>query len=422
MSNSFVDTRPVIPLTNAQLLTGAARLFIRPTIYLTSALLPAMLLNANGTNIALANEYKAGANHGAGWIISLGWLVFGISAGAFGAFIDRKPSIIRKTRLIRVVASTLLLLGGMLAATYKVMPAAYTLVAMQIPAAMLCILPTVELTRAKKKTGRGAVSGLFAIALGLSYFIALNVSSNNTFPNSIRASVFVSLILIGVAEIVRWWFKRHPDGPVKHRRSKREKGIEFNHLIRFIIASVIFLACSSALEYIYPPLVEANVTTKGQTYDQVLNVSLFLLSLLSIVAVAGTVFFLFDARRVERTFVVGTLMFGTITLMMIGFTKTMVFIILSSLAGIGIGITSTTLLVLIMTYIPKKTWRGRAVGILFASIALGHALGPIVSHILIINTSKGFTNTLMVLALASCAVSGIIHVTRAKPNDFHVTF
>lgn len=418
-----LDTRPVVPLTNAQLLVAATRSLVGWAVLLIGALLPVMFLSATSVIDEFSASHSPTEAHGKGWLLLLGWGVFGFSCISYGLLVDLMPRFkSRRTGQIMVALGSLIALGLVLP-TNSITQLGYLLVIIQIPSAIVCMIITMQLTKAKQKTGRGSASAIFAIGIFSAYFLANFIAFGNDSIGAIKIVVITTLVISAIGLLVNVWLKRHPGKPIRQRISKSDKKrLQVTNFIRFIVTNIVFLSCVYGIQYNFSQIANNNTNKKGVTLDQIITSSVNLYTVGSLAAVFGTVFFLFATERIERTYLIGTIVFGIATLMTVGISKAAIFVVIQSLSGFGLGIMSTTLLVLTITYFPRKMWRGRAVGLLFASIATAHIVGPIVSHFLI-GDSQGsrFTAMLMAYSIASCATAGILHVTRAKPNDFHIT-
>ena len=420
----MVDTRPVIPLTNAQLLLVATRSLVGWGVILTGALLPMTLLSVNPIISIFSVSHTVSDSHGKGWILAIGWLVFGIISLGFGQLIDSVDRF--KTNKRSTVVVSLVSLVALTVAIPKtsILSLGLLLILLQIPSAVLATLASTQLSRAKEKTGRGSASAIFALSLSISFLVASQITEATNRISGVNITVGLGIFLIAIGFVINLWLKKHPGKPVRHRISRHDKKkINGNHFIRFYIANVVFFAGVYAIDYYLPAIANSNANKKGVALDQIVSASISLYTVGSLAAVFATVFFLFATERIERTYLVGTIMFGVATLMLVSMAKASIFVLIRSLSGVAVGITSTTLLVLTITYLPKKSWRGRAVGLLFSSLALSHIAGPALGHFLIRDefTGSAFTPLLMTFAIGSCVTAGILHVTRAKPNDFHVS-
>lgn len=419
----MVDTRPVIPLTNAQLLMVATRSLLGWGVLLVGALIPTMLLSTNSVIKVFSASHEINQSHGKGWMLVIAWLVFGITCVLYGFLVDFVQKIKSHRNFISYISMISIVALGVIFPATSTLWVGLLLLILQIPSALLSMIATEHLARAKQKTGRGSASALFAIGLTLSYLISSQISDTTLLRDAVRSCSIAAGIMMTSGLLINFWLKRHPGKPVRQRISRHDKKqLKINYFIRFIIANLIFYTGVFGIQYNLTAIANSNSSKKGVGLDQVVNSSITLSTVGGLAAIFGTVFFLFATERIERAYLVGAIIFGVSSLMIVSMAKVSIFVLTRSLSGIGVGITTTTLLVLAITYLPKKTWRGRAIGFLFGSIALAHAAGPIVSHFLIRGTdNSNFTALLMTFAIGSCATTGILHVTRAKPNDFHVS-
>jgi len=419
----MVDTRPAVPLTNAQLLVVATRNLLGWGLFLVGALTPVMLLSTNPIINAFSASHANDEVHGKGWMLVVAWIIFGLTCVGYGFANDLIESLKSSRTIIAYVCIAVVPTVGIIMPSTSAYSVGLLLIVIQVPCAVLSMIATNHLVRAKQKTGRGSASALFAIGLTVSYLIASQIAASTTMSTAVTLGAVVSAAVMIFGLLINLWLKRHPGKPVRHRISRHDKKkLKINYFVRFLITNVIFYTGAYGIQYNLTPLANANSSKKGVSLDQVVSSSISLYTVGSLAAILGTVFFLFATERIERSYLVGAITFGISSLMIVSLAKASIFVLVQFISGIGVGITSTTLLVLTITYVPKKAWRGRAVGLLFASLALAHAAGPIVSHFLIIGANEAnFTALLMTSAIGSCVTAGILHVTRAKPNDFHVS-